>query len=229
MSSARDRAARVDRSVHKRRAVRAFGALSAMALIAASFGVALGSIVETTPAGATVKSVIAETFQNANVSSPSSWVVPSAAAGFTNSACLTAGANTTQTPIRDCSASRGDAPGNGVLQLTNSGTSQIGGALDQSECPGDQRPGRQFRQLSVGRNRFTRDRLRDRRREPKRPRRAVPDRPARGGPRLLIWRATERPGTLIRLSGRGIWMSVAASPTRPPTVPIAPSRRGPPG
>ncbi len=121
--------ARAAKGRHARR-VALVGAMALTPLIASLAEVSTGS-----PAGATQKAVVAETFANANVSSPSSWVVPSAAAGYTNSACLTAGSNTTQTPIPDCFASNGDAPGNGVLQLTNKQYTHEGGVLTSLSVP----------------------------------------------------------------------------------------------
>ncbi len=119
----------------RRRAVRAFGALSAMTLVGASFGVAIGLAVETAPAGAAGTAVIAETFQNANVTSPSSWVRPPGTGRRSRtSACLTAGNNTSQTPIPDCS-SDGAADGNGVLRLTDNVGSEEGGALTSLSVP----------------------------------------------------------------------------------------------
>ena len=86
------------------------------------------------PAGAAGTPVISETFQNANVASPTSWVTPAAPSPETNLACLTAGSNTTQTPIRDCSTS-GTADGSGVLRLTDPGLSEEGGVLTSLSVP----------------------------------------------------------------------------------------------
>lgn len=87
-----------------------------------------------TPAGAAGTPVISETFVNSNVATPSSWVTPPAPNPETNLACLTAGDNTTQTPIPDCSTS-GAANGSGVLRLTNANQSEEGGVLTSLSVP----------------------------------------------------------------------------------------------
>ena len=110
--------------------------LGTMALLGASFGLSIGVAVETAaPAGAAGTVVIAETFHNTNVTSPSSWVRPPGPENSANSACLTAGTDTSQAPIPDCSASGGDAAGSGVLQLTDTGNQQEGGALTSLSVP----------------------------------------------------------------------------------------------
>ena len=87
-----------------------------------------------TPAGAAGTPVISETFQNSNVAAPSSWVTPPAPDPETNLACLTAGDNTAQTPIPDCSSS-GSANGAGVLRLTDANLSEEGGVLTSLSVP----------------------------------------------------------------------------------------------
>ncbi len=86
-------------------------------------------------AGATETPVIAETFENANVAAPSSWVEPAAPSPYTNGACLTAGTATSQQPIPDCAATAVDSPGSGVLRLTQAVTGQEGGAMTSSSVP----------------------------------------------------------------------------------------------
>ena len=106
------------------------GALSFTPLVGSLAAVSLG-----TPAGAASTAVIVETFQNADVSSPTSWLKPPGPESTANSACLTAGTDTSQAPIPGCSASGGDAPGSGVLQLTNTNGQQEGGALTSVSVP----------------------------------------------------------------------------------------------
>ena len=112
--------------------MRAFGVLSTMALLAASLAAAVGT---PAPAGATGTVVIAETFHNTNVTSPGSWVKPPGPSSSHNLACLTAGTATTQTPIPDCSNPEIDADNSGVLQLTDPGQGEEGGALTSLSVP----------------------------------------------------------------------------------------------
>ncbi len=105
------------------------GALSLTPLVAS-----LAAVSTVAPAGAAETPVITETFANADVSSPGSWVTPPGPEGAPNSACLTAGTDTTQAPIPDCSTS-GDAAGNGVLQLTSAASQQEGGVLTSLSVP----------------------------------------------------------------------------------------------
>ena len=95
----------------------------------------LAAVSSGAPAGATGTPVIAETFTNTNVSSPGSWVRPPGPEGSANSACLTAGTATSQTPIPDCSASGGDGAGSGVLELTGTANQQEGGVLTSLSVP----------------------------------------------------------------------------------------------
>ena len=105
-----------------------------MALTPVTASLAAVSISE--PAGAAGTLVIAESFEIFNVSSPTSWVKPAGPpGGAANSACLTAGTDTTQTPIPGCSSSAEDPDGSGVLQLTAKTTQQEGGALTSLSVP----------------------------------------------------------------------------------------------
>jgi hypothetical protein len=77
------------------------------------------------------KVLFTDSFTNATTSEP--MYLP-AGTGATNVACLTAGSNTTQTPVADCSAS-GDAAGQGVLRLTTAATNQEGAAFYSTSLP----------------------------------------------------------------------------------------------
>ena len=144
------------------------GALALTPVTATLAAVSVGA-----PAGAAGTPVIAETFENSNVSSPTSWVTPLAPEStIKNSACLTAGTDTTQTPIPGCSSSAEDPDGSGVLQLTAKATRAGGRCPDQSQCSGQQWARRHLRHLSVRRPRRRRDRLRGGCRRPERSRRA---------------------------------------------------------
>ncbi len=79
--------------------------------------------------------VVAETFQNADVLSPSSWVTPPGPEKSANSACLTGSTDTSQTPIPDCSAPSSDGAGTGVLRLTDTGNQEEGGVLSSLSVP----------------------------------------------------------------------------------------------
>ena len=145
MSITRGRAVRADRAVGlERSAGRGVKRAILIGLLALTPMVAsLPAVSRATVAGATETPVIAETFHNANVSSPSSWVtpaVPSGPATGGNSACLTAvppsgPPSTSQTPIPDCSASGGDPAGAGVLQLTGPNLENEGSALTKLSVP----------------------------------------------------------------------------------------------
>ena len=133
MSSARGGVVGATRSpgAVRRGAGRVFGLAGVLALLVGS----LATLSVSAPAGASNTTVIAETFQHGNVTSPSSWVKPTGPGGAANSACLTAGTATSQTPIPDCSASGGDPDGSGVLQLTDTGGQEEGGALTSVSVP----------------------------------------------------------------------------------------------
>jgi outer membrane protein OmpA-like peptidoglycan-associated protein len=78
-------------------------------------------------AGATGTSLLTESFNNTTTSSQD-WTKPTGSAGV----CLTAGTDTSATPIADCDGKVGivsepvDAAGSGALQLTNNAGSQVG-------------------------------------------------------------------------------------------------------
>jgi large repetitive protein len=60
------------------------------------------------------------------------WVLPAASVSETNTACLTASSNTSQTPIPGCAATAGVQPG---LQLTTNALTQEGGLAYSSSVP----------------------------------------------------------------------------------------------
>lgn len=79
--------------------------------------------------------LISETFANSHVASPASWIEPSASAGYTNGACLTASVVTSQRPIPACSKRASDPLGKGALRLTGDGYLQEGGVMTTSSIP----------------------------------------------------------------------------------------------
>jgi outer membrane protein OmpA-like peptidoglycan-associated protein len=88
-------------------------------------GLSIG--VASAPAGAAGTNLLAETFANGTTSN-ADWVLPTGSAGV----CLTAGTNTSSTPLPDCDGTYQsvsepiDANGGGALQLTNNGNGQVG-------------------------------------------------------------------------------------------------------
>jgi hypothetical protein len=91
--------------------------------------VAASNVVVTATAGTTL---VSDTFTGTTADNPN-WVLP-AASGTTepNDACITAGSNTTQTPIPGCGASAGTVGG---LQLTPVAQNQEGGVGYGSSVP----------------------------------------------------------------------------------------------
>ncbi len=79
------------------------------------------------PASASGTSLLTESFNNGTTASQD-WTKPTGSAGV----CLTAGTDTSATPIADCDGQVGavtepvDAAGSGALQLTNNAGSQVG-------------------------------------------------------------------------------------------------------
>ena len=83
-------------------------------------------------AGADTAALVSETFTGDSVAA-TSWVLPSTSgAGEVNQACLTASANTAQTPIPGCSTAAGTAAG---LQLTQPLLDQEGAVAYTSSVP----------------------------------------------------------------------------------------------
>jgi large repetitive protein len=93
------------------------GLLLAVVLMSAGLAVAIPA----SPAGAAGTNLLTETFLNSTTTSPG-WQMPTGSSGV----CLTAGTNTSATPIPDCDGATPDANGSGALQLTNNQGNQIG-------------------------------------------------------------------------------------------------------
>lgn len=81
-------------------------------------------------AGASGTSLLTENFANATTTS-SGWQMPTGSSGV----CLTAGTNTSATPIPDCNSGSPDANGSGALQLTNNGGSRVGTVYNSVALP----------------------------------------------------------------------------------------------
>ena len=97
----------------------------AVVLMSTGFAIALPET-----AGASGTSLLSETFTNSTTSS-AGWQMPTGSSGV----CLTAGTNTSATPIPDCDAGTPDANGSGALQLTNNGASQVGTVYNSVALP----------------------------------------------------------------------------------------------
>src|SRR5450755_2603511 len=78
------------------------------------------------------KVLFTDSFANATTAEP--MYLP-AGTGATNVACLTAGSNTSQTPIPDCATSGGDTAGQGVLRLTTATGNLEGAAFYSTSLP----------------------------------------------------------------------------------------------
>jgi outer membrane protein OmpA-like peptidoglycan-associated protein len=92
-------------------------------------GLAVG--VAAAPAGATGgTNLLTETFQNAATTS-SGWQMPAGSSGV----CLTAGSDTTGTPIPDCGGGSPDAEGSGALQLTDNAGGAVGTVYNSVALP----------------------------------------------------------------------------------------------
>jgi len=82
------------------------------------------------PAGASGTNLLSETFTNATTNS-SGWQKPAGSGAV----CLTAGTDTSATPIPDCDVGTPDANGSGALQLTNNAGSQVGTVYNSVALP----------------------------------------------------------------------------------------------
>jgi outer membrane protein OmpA-like peptidoglycan-associated protein len=82
-------------------------------------------------AGATGVSLLTDTFTNTTLANPSLWSLPVGSSGV----CLTAGTNTTLTPVPDCQSSGGDANGFGALRLTDNAGNQVGTIFSNVTLP----------------------------------------------------------------------------------------------
>jgi large repetitive protein len=74
--------------------------------------------------------LLTETFTNSTTAS-SGWQMPTGSSGV----CLTAGTNTSATPIPDCDSGTPDPNGSGALQLTNNGASRVGTVYNSVALP----------------------------------------------------------------------------------------------
>jgi outer membrane protein OmpA-like peptidoglycan-associated protein len=86
---------------------------------------AVFTILPELPAGATGSSLVSETFTGGTVAGD--WTIPAGSSGV----CLTAGSNTSATPIPDC----GTNQSSGALQLTNNAQSQVGSVYNDVAVP----------------------------------------------------------------------------------------------
>jgi hypothetical protein len=68
----------------------------------------------------------------------SNWVVPVAQAGYMNRACMTAGSDTSQSPIPACASTAIDTAPNGTLRLTDNSNGQVGSVYNTVSLPGSQ-------------------------------------------------------------------------------------------
>ena len=82
-------------------------------------------------AGAGGVSLLTDTFTNTTLANPSLWSLPVGSSGV----CLTAGTNTTLTPVPDCQSSGGDANGSGALRLTDNAGNRVGTIFSNVTLP----------------------------------------------------------------------------------------------
>ncbi|MCW2601428.1 MAG: hypothetical protein JWM02_3257 [Frankiales bacterium] len=80
---------------------------------------------------ATVTGLTSEAFSG-STSTSSGWFLPSAGI---NNACLTAGSDTTQLPIKACSTTALDPSGSGMLRLTSNDNMQVGTVYNTTSLP----------------------------------------------------------------------------------------------
>jgi outer membrane protein OmpA-like peptidoglycan-associated protein len=99
-------------------------------LVASSMVVGgLAATIPATSAGATGTTLLSESFMNSTTAN-SGWQMPTGSEGV----CLTAGTNTSATPIPDCDTSP-VANGSGALQLTTNAGSQVGTIYNSIALP----------------------------------------------------------------------------------------------
>src|ERR1700677_4218471 len=91
--------------------------------------VGLAIAVPVTTAGALGTNLLTESFQNSTTAN-SGWQLPTGSEGV----CLTAGTNTSATPVPDCDTSP-VANGSGALQLTTNAGSQVGTIYNSLALP----------------------------------------------------------------------------------------------
>jgi outer membrane protein OmpA-like peptidoglycan-associated protein len=90
----------------------------------------LAAVIPAATAGASGTNLLSETFTNATTTN-SGWQMPTGSEGV----CLTAGTNTSVTPVPDCDGTSPDAGGSGALQLTNNSGSQVGTIYNSVALP----------------------------------------------------------------------------------------------
>lgn len=103
----------------------------------ASLAVAVGSLT-THSRGASADTLLVESFTNSSVADAAAWESGGSGAveaGWPGSTCLTAGGNTTQSPVPGCGIGSPDAAGNGALRLTPNGYDRAGFALYNKALP----------------------------------------------------------------------------------------------
>lgn len=101
----------------------------------ATLALGLGGL-STSPVGA--DNLLIESFTNATVADASAWTAGGAGTaepGWPAAACLTAGSNTSQAPIKGCGLSTPDDAGSGALRLTPNSLADAGFALYNRELP----------------------------------------------------------------------------------------------
>ena len=90
----------------------------------------LAAVIPAATAGASGTNLLTETFTYATTTN-SGWQMPTGSEGV----CLTAGTNTSVTPVPDCDGTSPDAGGSGALQLTNNSGSQVGTIYNSVALP----------------------------------------------------------------------------------------------
>ncbi len=105
--------------------------------LAATATLALGvGVLTSSTAGA--DNLLVESFTNSTVADATAWVSGGSGTpedGWPGGACLTAGTNTSQTPIPGCDLSTPDSAGSGALRLTPNSLADAGFALFNKELP----------------------------------------------------------------------------------------------
>ena len=123
-------------SVHSRRVLKHSGDMHvfmkrAKSVLSFIFFVTTAVAVIPAVAGASGVSLLTDTFINTTLANPSLWSLPVGSSGV----CLTAGTNTSLTPVPDCQSSGGDANGSGALRLTDNAGNQVGTIFSNVTLP----------------------------------------------------------------------------------------------
>jgi hypothetical protein len=106
-------------------------------LAAASLAIAAGSLT-TRAHHAGADTLLIESFTNGTVTDATAWAAGGSGGTFDDwpgAACLTAGTDTSQTPIAGCDLSAADSDGSGALRLTPNTTARAGFALYNKALP----------------------------------------------------------------------------------------------